>query len=245
VGAVSYLNTKPLLYGIRNHPVLDEITLVEDYPSRVAQMLMEGRIDVGLIPVAATLKLPEWNIVGSHCIGASGPVASVCLFSGQPVESIDTVYLDYQSRTSVNLARVLLREYWKKDVQFIDARGEDFRDKIRGSVAGVIIGDRALEQRAHSAYIYDLAEAWIDHTGLPFVFAAWISARPLPPSFCEAFDAANALGLAHLDEVISAHPFAPYDLGKYYRENIDYQLDAPKKRGLQLFLEKLKNGVAV
>ena len=132
MGAVSYLNTKPMLHGIRNHPVFNEITLLEDYPSRVAQLLLDGTIDVGLIPVAATIKLPEWHIVGTHCIGASGPVASVCLFSEQPIEKIENVYLDYQSRTSVNLARVLLREYWKKDVQFIDAAGEDFRDRING-----------------------------------------------------------------------------------------------------------------
>ena len=240
VGAVSYLNTKPLIYGLRNHPVYDEIILIEDYPSRVAQMLLDGTIDVGLIPVAATLKMSQWHIVGTHCIGASGPVASVCLFSELPIENIETVFLDYQSRTSVNLARILLREYWKKDVRFIDAKGEDFRGKITGTAAGVVIGDRALEQRAHSPYIYDLAEAWIDHTGLPFVFAAWIAARPLPEQFCRAFDEANALGLRQLDTVIAAHPYPAYDLHKYYTGNIDYLLDDDKKKGLHLFLEKLK-----
>ncbi len=240
VGAVSYLNTKPLLYGIERHTVRNEIELVTDYPAKVAQMLIDDEIDVGLIPVAATLKLGEWHIASDYCIGANGQVASVCLFSDLPLNEIEKVYLDYQSRTSVNLARILLAEYWKKDVEFIDARGEDFREQIRGTTAGVVIGDRALEQRASSSFIYDLGEAWKNHTGLPFVFAAWISNKQLPAGFIDSFNAANAMGFDHLDEVIAANPFEAYDLGVYYRKCVSYNLDEPKKKGMHLFLEKLK-----
>ena len=119
VAAVSYLNTKPMLYGIRHHEVLQEMELVEDYPAKIAQMLIDDQVDVGLIPVAATLKLADWHVVGDYCIGADGAVASVCIFSEVPMEAIETVLLDYQSRTSVNLARVLLKEFWKKDVMLI------------------------------------------------------------------------------------------------------------------------------
>ena len=155
VAAVSYLNTKPLLYGIRRHGVSKEIELVEDYPARIAQMLIEDRADVGLIPVAATTRLPEWHIVGDYCIGSEGPVASVAIFSEVPIRNVETVLLDYQSRTSVNLARILLKEFWRKDVKLVDASGEDYRSQIRGTTAGVVIGDRALEQRLRSNYIYD------------------------------------------------------------------------------------------
>ncbi|MFL5741378.1 MAG: menaquinone biosynthetic enzyme MqnA/MqnD family protein, partial [Flavisolibacter sp.] len=147
VAAVSYLNTKPLLYGIQRHPVRKEIELIEDYPSRIAQMLIEDQVDVGLIPVAAVLRLKEWNIITDYCIGSRGAVASVCIFSEVPMEEVERVYLDYQSRTSVNLARMLLKEYWKRDVEFIDAAGEDYRQHIQGRTAGVVIGDRALQQR--------------------------------------------------------------------------------------------------
>ena len=136
------MNTKPLLYGIKRHPVLNEIELIEDYPSKIAQMLIDDQIDIGLIPVAATLRLKDWYIDSDYCIGSNGPVASVCIFSQVPMDEIKQVYLDYQSRTSVNLAKVLLKEYWKKDVEFIDASGEDFRENIAGSTAGVVIGDR-------------------------------------------------------------------------------------------------------
>lgn len=239
MAAVSYLNTKPLLYGIKKHPILDKIELIEDYPSKIAQMLIDDEVDIGLIPVAATRKLKQWNIAGDYCIGSDGPVASVCIFSQVPIEQIDRVYLDYQSRTSVNLAKILLKEYWKKNVELIDATGEDFRQEIKGTTAGVVIGDRALQQRLQSEFIYDLGEAWKLYTGLPFVFAAWIANKQLPLDFVRDFNEANALGLQHLEEVIGENPFDAYDLKKYYMTNINYLLSAEHRKGLELFLEKL------
>jgi len=239
VAAVSYLNTKPLLYGIIHHPVSAQIELIEDYPAKIAQMLIDDEVDIGLIPVAATLKLREWHTVTDYCIGANGPVASVCIFSEVPMDEIETVYLDYQSRTSVNLAKVLLKEYWKKDVMFLDAKGEDFRQRICETTAGVVIGDRALKQRQHSSFIYDLAEAWKLHTGLPFVFAAWIANKKLPAEFEHLFNEANSLGFDHIDEIVLQNPFDAFDLKKYYTQCIDYNLDEEKRKAMQLFLGKL------
>ena len=238
---MSYLNTKPLLYGIKRHPVIDEIELIEDYPSKIAQMLIDDEVDIGLIPVAATLRLREWYIDSDYCIGSNGTVASVCIFSEVPIEEVQRVYLDYQSRTSVNLAKVLLKEYWKKDVELIDATGEDFRNRLTGATAGVIIGDRALEQRSRSKYIYDLGEAWKVHTGLPFVFAAWIANKRLPEEFISAFNEANALGLRSIEEVVKRNHFQHFDLHKYYTSCISYELDDEKKKGMELFLDKLRN----
>lgn len=218
---------------------MKEIELVEDYPAKIAQMLISGEVDLGLIPVAATVKMKEWQIISDYCIGSDGRVASVCLFSAVPMEAIRTVYLDYQSRTSVNLARILLKEYWKKDVQFIDARGEDFRDRITGDTAGVVIGDRALEQRLRSPYIFDLGEAWKNHTGLPFVFAAWIANKSLPESFIRPFNEANRQGLEHLDKVVAENRFPAFDLMHYYTDCISYDLNDEKKAGLSLFLAKM------
>jgi chorismate dehydratase len=239
VAAVSYLNTKPLLYGIKRHPIIHEIELIEDYPARIAQMLIDDQVDVGLIPVAATLKLKDWNIVTEFCIGSTGPVASVCIFSQVPIEQVKKVYLDYQSRTSVNLAKILLHEYWKKDVQFVDAAGEDFREQIKGSTAGVVIGDRALQQRLKSEFIYDLGEAWQKHTGLPFVFAAWIANKTLPSDFVNQFNEANSEGLKHLPDVIKENPYGVYNLDEYYKKNISYNLTKEKREGMNIFLEKL------
>ena len=237
---MSYLNTKPLLYGIRKSAIINDIELTEDYPSKIAQMLIDDEVDIALIPVAATFYMSEWYIVGTHCIGCEGAVASVGIFSEVPMEKIEVVYLDYQSKTSVNLAQVLLREYWKKDVVFIDATGEDYRKKITGTTAAVIIGDRALEQRLVSKYIYDLGEAWLKYMGLPFVFAAWISNKKLPNDFVTAFDEANEVGLQHLEAVIAENHFAAYDLRKYFTSCISYVLNEEKMKGMDLFLKKLK-----
>lgn len=241
VAAVNYLNTKPFLYGIKRHDVLNDIDLVEAYPAQVAKMILKDETDVALLPVAVLPEMKEYHLVTDSCIGCDGPVASVGIFSEVPIESIERIYLDYQSRTSVMLARILLRDYWKKDVELVDAKGEEFRDKIVGNTAGVIIGDRALEQRLKSKYYYDLGEVWKEHTGLPFVFAAWVSNKQLPQEFVIKFTEANNYGLEHINEVIRENPVDYYDLEEYYKKNISYKLDEQKLAGLQWFLKLVES----
>ena len=227
-----------MMYGMQSASFLATHELVPDYPSKVASMLKSGEVDVALVPVALLPELPHYHIVSDYCIASDVEVASVCLFSEVPVEEVTTVYLDYQSRTSVNLARILLKEYWKKDVEIEHAQ-EDYRHRIKGTTAAVVIGDRALAQHQVSPYYYDLSLAWQQYTGLPFVFAAWVANKPIPTEFMEAFDKANAYGLSHLEEVIAGIPIAEqvYDLHKYYTENISYELTPEKKEWMQLFLE--------
>lgn len=238
VGAVSYLNTKPLVYGFEQGLMKDEIELINDYPSRIAAMLLNDEIDVGLVPVAIIPEMEQFHIISDYCIGAEGEVSSVCLFSETPLENVTQVLLDYQSRTSVALTKILLREYWKISPELIDA-GEDFREQIKHTTAGLVIGDRALQQRTISPYIYDLGTAWKAHTGLPFVFAAWISNRSLEHKFMAAFNEANKVGLDNIDEIVRLHPYPIFDLKKYYTSSIDYCLTREKQKGMQLFLKKL------
>ena len=240
VGIVSYLNTRPLLYGIERSLIMEQIVLVQDYPANIAGKLLDNSIDVGLVPVAVIPKLKESHIITDFCIGCNGPVASVCLFSDVPLEEVEEVLLDYQSRTSVALVRLLLREYWKQAPKLIDTRSE-YQSKIKGTTAGLLIGDRALAQRKVSPYIYDLGEAWKNHTGLPFVFAAWVSNKKLPGKFIADFNTANKAGVSHIDDVIAANPSDIFDLKKYYTSHIHYILDREKREGLKLFLEKIKN----
>jgi chorismate dehydratase len=240
VGAVSYLNTKPLLYGIQHSSLIDDITLRIDFPSRIAQMLLEDDIDIGLVPVALIPKLREYHIHTAYCIGSNGPVASVCLFSEEPLEKITKVLLDYQSQTSVKLASLLIREYWKLNAELIDA-GREFATDIKGSIGGIMIGDRALKQRLISPYHYDLGQAWKEWTGLPFVYAAWISNKILPEDFLQKFNVANANGICSLDKVIAENSFPAYDLRTYFTQNISYDLSAEKIKGMKLFLEKMNN----
>jgi chorismate dehydratase len=239
VGIVSYLNARPLIYGLKLPPIKNKIELIEDTPAELARMLSEDIIDVGLIPVASILSLPEYHIVGDYCIAADGEVASVCLFSEVPMDKIEKIYLDYQSRSSAELLKWLLKEYWGIHPIIIESKNEDYRQQIKGTTAGLVIGDRALEQRKISTYIYDLGAAWRSKTGLPIVFAAWISKRLLPQTFIKEFDEANAVGLNFIDEIVKDHPLEIYDLKKYYTVHIQYKLDERKRQGLKLFLQAI------
>lgn len=238
VGIVNYLNTKPLLYGLEHSPVINDIVLVQDFPAQIAKKLQDDEIDVGLVPVAVIPKLPVAHVISNYCIGCDGPVASVCLFSEVPIAQIDTVLLDYQSRTSVELAKLLLREHWKIEPQLIYTKS-DYQSDIKGTTAGLVIGDRALKQRSISPFIYDLGEAWKVHTGKPFVFAAWISNKQLDLDFIKAFDEANGLGLQNIPNVLAEITNPVFNMEEYYTKYIQYQLDDAKKEGMQLFLEKL------
>lgn len=237
VGIVNYLNTKPLLYGLQLPPIAEKIELIGAYPAKLAQMLRDGEIDLGLVPVAAIPQLPSWHVIGNHCIAAEGEIASVCLFSEVPIDQIRKVYLDYQSRSSVALLKWLMKEYWGASPELVQAEDDSYRSEIKGTTAGLVIGDRALQQRKVSTFIYDLGSEWRAITGLPFVFAAWISTQPLPDDFVAAFDAANALGLKHIDEIVAAASFELYDLKKYYTLHLSYELDERKRKGMELFLK--------
>ncbi len=241
VGIVNYLNTKPLIYGLLRPPVNEQIELIGAYPSKLARMLAEDEIDVGLIPVAAIPQLASYHIVGDYCIGAEGEIASVCLFSEVPMNEIQKVYLDYQSRSSVALLKWLIKEYWGIHPEIVAATDDSYRASIRGTTAGLVIGDRALEQRKISTFIYDLGSEWRAITGLPFVFAVWVSKEKLPDDFIKLFNEANALGLDHIDEIVAETPFDLYDLKKYYKLHLNYHLSESKRKGMELFLQYIKN----
>jgi chorismate dehydratase len=243
VGIVSYLNTRPLIYGLKLPPIVDEIELIEDTPSRLAELLINNEIDMGLVPVAVIPQLREYFISSDYCIGTETEVASVCLFSEVPLNGITKVYLDYQSLSSVALLKWLMREYWNIAPEIIETPDDDYRKKIRGTTAGLVIGDRAFEQRKVSTFIYDLASEWRSITGLPFVFAAWISNRPLPGSFIQKFNEANAIGLSHIDEIVAAQNFDLYDLKKYYTLHLSYVLDERKRKGMELFLQVISENL--
>lgn len=217
----------------------DEVDLVIDYPSQVAENLLNNKIDIGLVPVAIIPGLKEYHIISDYCISAEGEVASVCLFSQVPLQEIKTVLIDYQSRTSVELLRLLIMNFWKLDVTYINT-SKDYISEIKGVTAGLIIGDRALEQRKNFTYIYDLATAWKQYTELPFVFAAWVSNKEIPARFITSFNEANKVGLDNIGDVIAENHYPFYDLRTYYTKNILYYLDVDKRKGMELFLSKLK-----
>ncbi len=238
IAAVSYLNTKPLTYGLQKGLIQDQIELTYKYPSLVAHDLIHDHADIALLPVAMIPQLPNSEIVSDFCIGTTGEVASVCLFSDVPLHEIESILLDYQSRTSVALLKILMEKQWKINPVLLDA-DTDYEKNIQGKTAGLVIGDRAFVQRNKSRFAFDLGLAWKEYTGLPFVFAVWLSNKSLPEDFIQAFNVATGEGLNHLDEIVQEIGFDGYDLKKYYTENIDYHFNETKKESLKTFLKLL------
>ena len=241
VSAVSYLNTIQFICGLKNSPIFDQIELTLDFPALCADKLINNEVDIALVPVVVISQLENAYIISDYCIGSDGEVDTVCLYSDVPIEEVQTIALDYQSRTSVALLRILLKEYWQVQPELNNAE-IGFEYKIKGRNAALVIGDRAFELNTKHQYIYDLSAIWKKMTGLPFVFAAWVSNIKLSQDFILAFNNALENGLANIDKAIALegdnYPNCenPED---YLNHKISYLLDAEKQKGMALFLEKL------
>lgn len=246
VTAVSYLNTKPLLYGIVKSPVAQQIDLQLDIPSVCADRLQSGEADLGLVPVAVLPKLSAPRIISDFCIGSEGAVKTVCIFGECPIEEMDAVYLDFHSRTSVELTKILLREHWQLSPKLIPAK-KGYEHHIKGKTGGLIIGDRAIEMGEKYPFFYDLGKEWQSFTGLPFVFAAWVSTKPLDPMFIQAFNTAMAQGIADIPQLmyLLPAPVSNFDLETYFTRHISYELNEDKRQALSLFLKKISKKLPV
>lgn len=241
ISAVSYLNTKPFLFGLERTDIKDKIIISQNHPAQCAIDLLNNKIDIGLVPVAIIPLLSNPHIVSPYCIGANGIVKTVSLFSNVSLDDIQTVYLDEQSRTSVLLVQILFREFWKKEVQFLPAY-PNYENQIKNNEAAVLIGDRCIPLLNQYTYNYDLAEAWKQYTNLPFVFAAWVSNTEINNNFLEQFNNALQFGLQHKIDLANEYEHyntSYFDVIEYWTKNIQYNLDEDMKVGLELFLKKI------
>jgi len=241
ISAVKYANTYPFIYGLKESGFEKKVILETDHPSDCAAKLISGEVDIGLIPVASLPLLNEYHIISDYCIGANGNVRTVMLLSDSPLEKIRTIFLDYRSRSSVNLSKVLAKNYWKKEFRWINTSiGFDFRN-IGPEEAVVLIGDQCFEFEKSFRYKIDLARQWKEFSGLPFVFACWTANKKLDNDFIEEFNKALQLGVKNIDAVVKKFGKTGTITGKilktYLTENIDYDFNDEKKMGLKLFLE--------
>ncbi len=237
ISVVSYLNSKPFLYGIFKNDFDRFIDISLDYPAECARKLLNNEVDLGLIPVALIPNLKESHIISDYCIGTNGPVKTVCLFSDKPINEIKNIYLDYQSKTSVQLLQILLKDYWKSSPTLLHA-SHDYIKHIKGNTAGIVIGDRTIGLEKQFAFVYDLGAIWKEMTELPFVFAAWVSNKKLPEDFINSFNEILGDGIDSIKHVAqlfqSSHP--GFDVLDYFSNNISYDFNESKKKGLELFL---------
>ncbi len=233
VVAVSYSNTIPFLYGIRSdQELMSKINLSLEYPSRCSELLISGQADIGLIPVVEIPNVPKSQIIGSYCIGSEKKIKSVMLYSDCPLHEINSIALDYQSRTSVMLTKVLANNFWKIDVEYLDTT-EGYVNSIIGNSAGVVIGDRSYDLNGTFQYEYDLAEQWFKYTGLPFVFACWVANKPLNDSFKKQFCLALGYGVLHKELAIDG---LEEKYKNYINNEISYVFDANKQLAMDKFL---------
>ncbi len=235
VSVVSYVNSYPFIYGLQNHAVTQTIDLALDNPADCAKKLMSGEVDLGLVPVAIIPLLKDANVVTKLCIGADGPVETVSLFSDVPLNEIEEVLLDYQSRTSVKLVQMLADKYWEISPKWVKA-SDKILSQIGGKTAAVVIGDRAFGLKNKFKYEIDLSEEWKKYTGLPFVFACWVSNKPLSTEFLEVFE--NALNFGLNNKATAINFFAKDNqesLVRYVERKISYNLDDKKLEAMKLF----------
>lgn len=239
ISIVNYFNTLPFRYGLKNSELIKRIDLQEDIPSICAQKLKFKQVDIGLVPVALLPELDNYRIITDYCIGANGKVDSVKLYSQVPLNEIKTVTLDYQSKSSINLTKVLNKFFWKQNFEFKDAK-PGYEKNIEGINAGVVIGDRTFALNGTFKYEFDLAEEWKKMTGLSFVFAAWVTTSDIDPKFITEFNAVLKAGIKNTEKAIREsniqHP-NNFNALDYLTNKIDYQLDEQKQKALRLFLE--------
>ncbi len=242
VSIVNYYNTLPFRWALKNSALLHQIDLQEDIPSICAQKLKFNQVDLALVPVALLPELDTYTIISDYCIGAVGEVDSVKLYSQVDLPQIERITLDYQSKSSITLTKLLANEFWNITPTYLAAK-PGFESEVNDSNAAVIIGDRAFEWNGKYKFEWDLSQQWQLYTGLPFVFAAWVTTKQLPQNFIQTFNAVLKQGIEHIPQAIQQMPASNVQQMNplhYLTQRISYNLDTEKRKALDLFISKIK-----
>lgn len=236
IGSVSFLNAKPLIYGLDNAPDVD---LKLDVPSRLLDGLRSESFDVALLPVIDYQRMPGLRVLRSGGIACDGPTLTVRIFSPVPVERITTLACDTDSHTSVALATVLLAERYGVRPRLVDLH--DPAEPLEPNAARLLIGDKVIcEEPRGLPHQLDLGEAWKEWTRLPFVFAAWMARGGIDLGDLPArLEAAKREGLQHVDEIISRHGAPrgwPADVARrYLTEYLRFDIGESQLEAIRLF----------
>jgi chorismate dehydratase len=243
ISAVKYANTYPFIYGLKVNHFEKRASIATDHPADCAAKLIDGRADIGLVPVAALPFVKGYEVISKYCIGANGKVKTVMLLSNCLFNEIKIINLDYRSRSSVNLSRVLAKNFWNREFIWKNTSEKFDFINIGKKEAVVLIGDQCFEFENRFSNKIDLAEEWKNLTGLPFVFACWASNRKIDQPFLEDFNQALGVGVNNINAVVNefgkSGAIKGDDLRRYLTENIDFILDEQKEKAMNLFLELL------
>lgn len=232
VAAVKYLNTMPMLHGLQNSSYANRFDLHLEDPAECARMLLDGEVDIALCPIGALIDLAEYHIVSKYGIACKGPVRTVSIYSDSPLEELKAVRLYSESRSSNLLAQVLDQQLWKLKLQFIGA--DDKGPEI--PTGQLVIGDACFKQEAKFPHVTDLGDAWFSLTGLPFLFASWVSIHPVDDEIKQILNNSFASGIANLEELELPQSQVHVNLRHYLRDNIQYEIDPETLKGMKKFI---------
>jgi chorismate dehydratase len=240
IGAVGYLNARPLTWALDRDP--DRWSIRYDLPSVCSSLLHAGEVDLGLVPSIDYLQDPDYRFVPGVGIGSRGAVASVAMFTRVPVTRIRSIALDTSSRTSVTLIRVLCRHHLGITPDFV-SHLPNLRAMLTKADAGLLIGDPAFETDhvALGLEKVDLGEQWTAMTGLPFIYAAWTGrSGVIGAADVAALQSAQQTGVESVDAIAAEYGRGDRSrtarAASYLRDNVKYGLGADEAAGLQLFL---------
>ena len=254
MGRISYLNVLPIYHPLEAGILPHDFELVAGPPALLNDMMSRGELHVSSCSCFEYARRPErYYLVEDLSIGSRGPVMSVLLLSRVPVEELDgrEILISGESHTSVALLRLLMRDRYRQRVSYATSQVTPALRSAKPPVAFLAIGDEALRLRHHPDYPYrvDLAEAWREWTGLPFIFGLWVVSRDAADRRLFHSDPGELLrngrdwGLGHMDVILdlTGHgcPLSREDLAYYYREGLVYSLGAAELKGVRLFYEKL------
>lgn len=245
VSAVKYINSYPFMIGLRDSEVASMIDLEVCHPSECADRLIAGETDIGLVPVAMIASMEEYHLVGDFCLSTNGEVRTVLLVSNTPFNLITTVYLDFRSRSSVTLCKILAARSWNREFEWRSTTRDFSVTSMKHGEAAVMIGDRCFEYSRFFSFRLDLGLEWKKFTGLPFVFACWVSTRKLPDTFTELFNRALSVGVQRRNEAVEllkeGVAVTPEEVVDYLNNNIDFILDDRKREALLKFIDYIKD----
>lgn len=238
IALVAYFNTEPFLFGLRQKA--PNFSLLRHMPADCLRMFNAGDVDIALVPVVGTFDNPLANRITDYGICCDNEVRTVVLLSNVPKEDIKKIYVDHHSRTSVQLLKVIVKRYWKINVEF-EVLDISMMSSNSLPEAILMIGDKVFPNEHKYNHTYDLGVEWKNYTGLPFVFAVWIATEQVSKEEIQILNEAMKFGLECIPQIIEDWKGkTSIDLQSYFTDNIVYEINENGRKAIERFRREIR-----
>lgn len=242
ISNVNYINTLPYRISFEESSFIRENGIVKGQnPSGCVMELLNNTADIGLVPVGALDMLSGFEIIKGYGICAHKQVDSVLILSDVPLNELSKIYLDYQSKSSNGFVKILQKNFWKNEIEFLESES-GYEKNISGTTGGLVIGDRALRLKQKFKFSADVASEWFDYTGMPAVFAVWVANRMVDESFLlrfrEVLESTVISKKTIAEKYASEYPH--FDLADYIGNKIAYRIGEEELESMKLYQKLLK-----